>query len=333
MPSHLMLTCSPLDGRVAPRRAPLASPLRRSRRRERPHGCRRCRRCRRAARLCAYDGRCRRQGTCESRTGDSDSRPTPLPVSAAVADAGREQRAGRRARRVGGMPTSAAGGARAQMPWRMVRDASPSSRTDNPVHAWAVRGAEVTGSQHHDKAKQDRVRGTARAHGTACLEKQWTGRPIILDEKVAKRTAKKESKGDRQPAFLDLRQVGLGRAGNGICGICVRRALVGASQIVIRAWCGIDDGSGAYGCARKIREHTLGGGGLPVCTFPGQLAGEGDLVEKRTWSSGRGGGPMASGHRPERAARGVQPMGSSSGVWRLCVVAQERHVTRKTGFS
>ena len=29
-----------------------------------------------------YHGRCRRQGTCESRTGDSDSRPTPLPVSA-----------------------------------------------------------------------------------------------------------------------------------------------------------------------------------------------------------------------------------------------------------
>ena len=325
-----MLTCSPLDGRVAPRRAPLASPLRRSRRRERPHGCRRCRRCRRAARLCAYDGRCRRQGTCESRTGDSDSRPTPLPVSAAVADAGREQRAGRRARRVGGMPTSAAGGARAQMPWRMVRDASPSSRTDNPVHAWAVRGAEVTGSQHHDKAKQDRVRGTARAHGTACLEKQWTGRPIILDEKVAKRTAKKESKGDRQPAFLDLRQVGLGRAGNGICGICVRRALVGASQIVIRAWCGIDDGSGAYGCARKIREHALGGGGLPACAFPGQLAGKGDLVAQRTWSSGRGAAPATSGHRPVRAARGVPPMGSTPGVCMLSVDAEDTHVTRKT---
>ena len=89
--SHLMLTCSPLDGGVAP---PLASPPRRSRRRERPHGCRRCRR---AARLCTYHCRCRRQGTCESRTGDSNSRPTPLPVSAAVADAGREQRAGRRA--------------------------------------------------------------------------------------------------------------------------------------------------------------------------------------------------------------------------------------------
>ena len=163
LPSHLMLTCSPLDGRVAPRRAPLASPLRRSRRRERPHGCRRCRR---AARLCTYHCRCRRQGTCESRTGDSDSRPTPLPVSAAVADAGREQRAGRRARRVGGMPTSAAGGARAQMPWRMVRDASPSSRTDDPAHAWAVRGAEVTGREHHGEEKQGRVGGTARACGT-----------------------------------------------------------------------------------------------------------------------------------------------------------------------
>ena len=117
---------------------------RRSRRRERLHCCCRCRRCRGTTRLFAYHGRCRRQGTCESRTGDSDSRPTPLPLSAAVADAGREQRAGRRAKRVGGMPTSAAGGARAQMPWRMVQDASPSSRTDNPVHAWAVRGLDVT---------------------------------------------------------------------------------------------------------------------------------------------------------------------------------------------
>ena len=132
---------------------------------------------------------------------------------------------------------------------------------------------------------------------------------------------------------MGLRKVGLGRAGNGICGICVRRALVGHPTTDDRAWCGIDDGSGAYGCARKIREHALGGGGLPACAFPGQLAGEGDLVKKRTWSSGRGGAPMASGHRPERAARGVQPMGSTSGVWRLCVEAQERHVTRKTGFS
>ena len=66
-PSHLLPTCSPLDCRVAPRRAAVRRRHRhRSRRRERPHGCRRyrrCRRCRRAARLCAYDGRCRRQGT------------------------------------------------------------------------------------------------------------------------------------------------------------------------------------------------------------------------------------------------------------------------------
>jgi hypothetical protein len=152
---------------VAP---PLASPPRCCRRRERPHGCRRCRRCRRAAWLCAYHGRYRRQGTCESRTGDSDSRPTPLPVSAAVADASREQRAGRRARRVGGVPTSAAGGVRAQMPWRMVRDASPSSRIDYPAHAWAVRGAEMTGSEHHDKAKQDRV--TKRRKSESMRERQ-----------------------------------------------------------------------------------------------------------------------------------------------------------------
>ena len=32
-----------------------------------------------STRLCAYHGRCRRQGTCETRTGDSDIRPGRLP--------------------------------------------------------------------------------------------------------------------------------------------------------------------------------------------------------------------------------------------------------------
>jgi len=92
--------------------------------------------------------------------------PRPVQVSAAVVDVGREQRAGRRARRVGGVPTSAADGTRAQKPWRMVRDDSPSSRTDHPAHAWAVRGLDVTGSEHHDEEKHGRVGGTAGACGT-----------------------------------------------------------------------------------------------------------------------------------------------------------------------
>ena len=132
--------------------------------------CCRCRRCRGTTRLYAYHGRCRRQGTCESRTGDSDDRPTPRSrspgVGRSVVDVGREQRAGRRARRVGGVPTSAADGTRAQKPWRMVRDDSPSSRTDHPAHAWAVRGLDVTGSEHHDEEKHGRVGGTAGACGT-----------------------------------------------------------------------------------------------------------------------------------------------------------------------
>ena len=93
--------------------------------------------------------------------------PAPGPgVGRSVVDVGREQRAGRRARRVGGVPTSVADGTRAQKPWRMVRDDSPSSRTDHPAHAWAVRGLDVTGSEHHDEEKHGRVGGTAGACGT-----------------------------------------------------------------------------------------------------------------------------------------------------------------------
>ena len=62
-PPHVHLWPARRPPRAAPRRCS-PSPPRRSIRRERPHGCRRCRRCRRAARLCAYHGRCRRQGTC-----------------------------------------------------------------------------------------------------------------------------------------------------------------------------------------------------------------------------------------------------------------------------
>ena len=73
--------------------------------------------------------------------------PRPAP---AWPNAGREHRAGRRARRVGGVPKSAAGGARAQMPWRMVRDTSPSREIDGSAHARAVRGVEVKGSEDNE---------------------------------------------------------------------------------------------------------------------------------------------------------------------------------------
>jgi hypothetical protein len=58
---------------VAPPLAVAAVPL--SPPREAPLLLCRCRRCRGGARLYAYHGRCRRQGTCESRTGDSDTPP------------------------------------------------------------------------------------------------------------------------------------------------------------------------------------------------------------------------------------------------------------------
>ena len=73
--------------------------------------------------------------------------PRPAP---AWPNAGREHRAGRRARRVGGVPTSAAGGARAQMPWRRILDTSSSLEIDGPAHARAVRGVEVKGSEDNE---------------------------------------------------------------------------------------------------------------------------------------------------------------------------------------
>ena len=75
------------------------------------------------------------------------TRPTPLPAATAWPDADREHRAGRRARRLGGALTSTAGGARAQMPRRMIRHASPSREIDDLAHARAVRGVEVMGSE------------------------------------------------------------------------------------------------------------------------------------------------------------------------------------------
>jgi hypothetical protein len=88
--------------------------------------------------------------------------PRPAP---AWPNAGREHRAGRRARRVGGVPTSAAGGARAHMPWRRILDTSSSLEIDGPAHARAVRGVEVMGSEDNKHEEQGRMRGKGRERG------------------------------------------------------------------------------------------------------------------------------------------------------------------------
>jgi hypothetical protein len=88
--------------------------------------------------------------------------PRPAP---AWPNAGREHRAGRRARRVGGVPTSAAGGARAHMPWRRILDTSSSREIDGPAHARAVRGVEVMGSEDNKHEEQGRMRGKGRERG------------------------------------------------------------------------------------------------------------------------------------------------------------------------
>ena len=88
--------------------------------------------------------------------------PRPAP---AWPNAGREHRAGRRARRVGGVPTSAAGGARAHMPWRRILDTSSSLEIDGPAHARAVRGVEVMGSEDNKHEEQGRMRGRGRERG------------------------------------------------------------------------------------------------------------------------------------------------------------------------
>lgn len=73
---RLTPTCRPLDGRhaasTAAHRPLAASPLRCCHRCWRRRRCRRGRRCCKAIPLRAYHCRCRQQGTCESRTGDSN---------------------------------------------------------------------------------------------------------------------------------------------------------------------------------------------------------------------------------------------------------------------
>ena len=169
-----MLSCSPLDGRVAPRRAAAArrrpvaaAPLSPPREAPLPAAA--------AAAAAELLGSTPTMAAAADKEPVRVERETPMTapppapgpgVGRSVVDVGREQRAGRRARRVGGVPTSVADGTRAQKPWRMVRDDSPSSRTDHPAHAWAVRGLDVTGSEHHDEEKHGRVGGTAGACGT-----------------------------------------------------------------------------------------------------------------------------------------------------------------------
>ena len=115
LPSHLMLSCSPLDGRVAPRRAAAA--------RRRPVAA-----ARGSTAAAAAAAAAELLGSTPTMAAAADKEPVrveretpmtappPAPgpgVGRSVVDVGREQRAGRRARRVGGVPTSAADGTRA----------------------------------------------------------------------------------------------------------------------------------------------------------------------------------------------------------------------------
>ena len=88
------------------------------------------------------------------------------------------------------------------MPWRMVRDASPSCETDNPAPAPTSRAVEVKGGGDDKQGWEDRGRGTVGAYGMACLRNERSSRPTMYDEQISERTAKKESNGDRQVGSL-----------------------------------------------------------------------------------------------------------------------------------
>ena len=140
------------------------SPPSQTRRRERPHSCRRAAAATAAAELL---------GSAPTMAAAADQPPVrierrllqPPRPAPAWPNAGREHRAGRRARRVGGVPTSAAGGARAHMPWRRILDTSSSLEIDGPAHARAVRGVEVMGSEDNKHEEQGRMRGKGRERG------------------------------------------------------------------------------------------------------------------------------------------------------------------------
>jgi hypothetical protein len=144
-PSH-----GPLDGRLSHRPLAAPSPPRQTRRRERGPTA--------AAAAAAATAAAELLGSAPTMAAAADQAPVrierrllqPPRPAPAWPNAGREHRAGRRARRVGGVPKSAAGGARAQMPWRMVRDTSPSREIDGSAHARAVRGVEVKGSEDNE---------------------------------------------------------------------------------------------------------------------------------------------------------------------------------------
>ena len=165
-PPHVHLWPARRPPRAAPRRCS-PSPPRRSIRRERPHGCRRCRRCRRAARLCAYHGLCRRQGTCVRIEPPTLQPPRPASGGSRMAErrprapSGAAREAGWRRANVGGWWRSRAD----EMPWRMIRDTSSSREIDGPAHARAVRGVEVMGSEDNKHEEQGRMRGKGRERG------------------------------------------------------------------------------------------------------------------------------------------------------------------------
>ena len=125
------------------------------------------------------------------------TRPAPLPAATAWPDAGRERRAGRRARRVGGGPKRrlVALARRRRGGWLgtpLQTLESTILRQGRPTEV------EVKGGRDDKQGWEDWGRGTARAYGTAHLRNEPSSRPIMCDEQIGERTAKKESKGDRQ---------------------------------------------------------------------------------------------------------------------------------------
>ena len=99
--------------------------------------------------------------------------------------------------------------ARAWMACSVFRDASPSFEVDDPAHARAVRGGEVVSGEHVRRGEQGRVKGKTRSPGASWLQNCGSGRPIMSNEQIDERTAKKDSKGDRQVGFWGGRRAGL----------------------------------------------------------------------------------------------------------------------------
>ena len=70
---------------------------------------------------------------------------------------------------------------------------------------------EVKGGGDDKQGWEDRGRGTVGAYGTACLRNERNNRPIMYDEQMSERTAKKESNGDCQIGSLGGPEAGVWR--------------------------------------------------------------------------------------------------------------------------